>query len=87
MLHQRRIDTEVAAFLADYGKPPREAVRALLDPTDENIAAWMQAQQKTLAISAYVAQRLTALQERQQKLEQTDHDGSFVPTRSFGVHP
>lgn len=63
VLRKRRIDAEISAFLADYGKPPREAVRALLDPTDDNIRAWIRTQQKTLAVAAYVARRMTALQQ------------------------
>lgn len=57
-------DASVEAFLANYGKPPREAVRALLNPTDENIRALMRQQEQTLAVAAYVAERMTALQRR-----------------------
>lgn len=62
-LRKQRLDAEISAFLAGYGKPPREAVRALLDPTDDNIRAWIRAQRKTLSVAAYVAQRMTALQQ------------------------
>jgi hypothetical protein len=57
-----RLERAVDDFLAGYGKPPREAVRALLDPTDQNIAAWALAQRRTLDLAAYVGNRLTALQ-------------------------
>ena len=55
-------EARVEAFLQQYGKPPREAVRALLDPTDENIAAWLRVQRRTVSIAAYVAGRMTELQ-------------------------
>lgn len=57
-------EEQVDRYLADYGKPPREAVRALLDPTDANIAAWAVRQRQTMAVAAYVAARLTELQAR-----------------------
>jgi hypothetical protein len=58
------LERQVDAFLSSYGKPPREAVRALLDPSDANIAAMLAQQQETLALAAYVANRMTALQAR-----------------------
>lgn len=56
-------EADVDAFLAQHGKPSREAVRALLDPTDENIAAMARRIRQDAAVAAYVASRLTALQE------------------------
>jgi len=55
-------DREVDQFLADYGKPPRSAVRALLDPTDANIEAMRADQLRREIVAAYVAQRLTEMQ-------------------------
>lgn len=51
----------IDAFLSQYGKPPREAVRALLDPSDDNIRAWLRSRRHTLDNASYVAQRMTAL--------------------------
>lgn len=62
------MEAKVDAYLASYGKPPREAVRALLDPTEENIRAYLQAQQQTLSIAAYVAARMSALRSMDQGL-------------------
>jgi len=57
-------EKDVDDFLASYGKPPRSAVRALLDPTDGNIAAMRVDQSRREIVAAYVAQRLTELQAR-----------------------
>jgi hypothetical protein len=55
----------VDRYLENYGKPPREAVRALLDPTDENIRALARKQEETLATVSYVAARMTRLQQEE----------------------
>ena len=83
VVHKRRIDAEISAFLGDYGKPPREAVRALLDPTDDNIRAWIRAQQRTLAVAAYVARRMTALQQE----NPADGTAPGRPNPPSGVRP
>jgi hypothetical protein len=57
-------EAQVTEFLAQYGKPPREAVRALLDPTDSNITAWIRKQREIVAIASYVAARMTAISSR-----------------------
>ncbi|HUN92445.1 MAG TPA: hypothetical protein VMU33_10335 [Burkholderiaceae bacterium] len=57
-------DARIDAALASHGKPSREAMRALLDPTDENILAMMRKEDETLAIAAYVGQRMTDLRTR-----------------------
>lgn len=56
------LEAQVDAYLASYGKPPREAVRALLDPSETNIRALVRKQEETLAVAAYVAERMTQLQ-------------------------
>ena len=56
-------DAEVDAYLANHGKPSREAARALLDPTDENIAAMARKFRQEAAVASYVAGRMTAMQE------------------------
>ena len=58
------LEARVDDFLAAFGKPPREAARALLEPTDENIAAMLRKEDERLAIAAYVGQRMTALRNR-----------------------
>jgi len=58
-----QMETQIDAFLASFGKPPREAVRALLDPSDDNIRAYLAQQDKTLAVASYVAARMTALKQ------------------------
>jgi len=57
-----REEAKVEAYLASYGKPPREAVRAILDPSDQNIAQWHLAQERTMALASYLGSRLTDLQ-------------------------
>lgn len=56
-------EDEIDKWLANHGKPSREAARAILDPTDENIAAMARKLRQESAVSAYVAQRMTTLQE------------------------
>ena len=58
-----QMETRIDEFLASFGKPPREAVRALLDPSDDNIRAYLAQQDKTLALASYVAARMTALKQ------------------------
>jgi hypothetical protein len=55
------LEHRVDAFLSDYGKPPREAIRALLEPTDDHVRALLQKQQETIALASYLASRMTAL--------------------------
>jgi hypothetical protein len=59
-------EAQITSFLDAYGKPPREAVRALLDPSDANIAAWLKKQRQVLAIASYVASRMTEMQSQLQ---------------------
>ena len=54
-------DADVERYLAGHGRPPREVARALLDPSDANIAAMMRRLQRDQAIAAYVGQRMTEL--------------------------
>jgi hypothetical protein len=53
----------IEAFLANYGKPPREAVRALLDPTDENIRALLRKREETIAVASYLAERMSEIRQ------------------------
>jgi len=69
-------EAQVTEYLAQYGKPPREAVRALLDPTDANIAAWLRKQRQVVSIASYVASRMT---EMQSQLEADNPDRSPTP--------
>jgi len=55
-------EAQVDDYLQQYGKPPREAVRALLDPSDINIERYLLKQQQMLAVVAYVAERMGRLQ-------------------------
>jgi len=56
-------DTDIDRYIASHGKPPREVARALLDPSDANIAAMMRRLQRDQAIAAYVGQRMTELSQ------------------------
>ncbi len=56
-------EADIDVFLANHGKPSREAVRALLDPTDANIAAMARRIRQDAAVASYVAGRMTSLQE------------------------
>jgi hypothetical protein len=69
-------EAHVTEYLAEYGKPPREAVRALLDPTDDNIAAWIRQQRRVTSIATYVATRMT---EMQSQLETEPLDTTVMP--------
>ena len=55
-------EDQVNEYLAHYGKPPREAIRALLDPSDKNIAAWIRHQRQVVSTASYVAARMTQMQ-------------------------
>jgi hypothetical protein len=57
----QQMESQIDAYLASYGKPPREAVRALLEPSDENIRSFLAQQEKTLSLAGYVAARMTSL--------------------------
>jgi hypothetical protein len=55
-------EAQISDYLSQYGKPPREAVRAMLDPTDANIAAWIRKQRQLISVATYVASRMTEIQ-------------------------
>jgi len=74
-------EADVDRTLAEYGKPPREAVRALLDPSDENIAAWARKQRLVVAVASYAASRLTEIQSR------FESDGGPEPSMPISVLP
>lgn len=57
-------ESEVNDFLANYGKPSRQAVRALLNPSDENIASMLKVEKSQLAVAAYTAQRRVELSQQ-----------------------
>ena len=57
-------EAQVTEYLAQYGKPPREAIRALLDPSDSNIAAWIRKQRQVISVASYVATRMTEMQSQ-----------------------
>lgn len=56
-------EAEIDAYIANHGKPSRESARALLDPTDENIAAMARSIRQQAAVASYVASRMTNLQQ------------------------
>lgn len=56
-------ESDIDAYLANYGKPTRESARAMLDPTDENIAAMARSIRQQTATASYVGTRLTNLQQ------------------------
>lgn len=56
-------EADVDVYLQNYGKPTREAARAMLDPTDENVAAMARSIRQQTATASYVAGRMTNLQQ------------------------
>ncbi len=62
-------DADIDRYIASHGKPPREVARALLDPSDANIAAMMRRLQRDQAIAAYVGQRMTELAQSDPSLQ------------------
>lgn len=56
-------EADVDAYLQNYGKPTREAARAMLDPSDENVAAMARSIRQQTATASYVAGRMTNLQQ------------------------
>lgn len=79
----RGIEALVDEALANHGKPPREAMRALLDPSERNIAQWARQQQRTLALATYASARLTA----QQQGVQATKPGDTVALAALGQAP
>ena len=72
---------EIDAFLAAHGKPTREAAAALLDPTDEHIAAMLRSEEQRIAVASYVAQRMTALRaQRPTGADDPALPGSALPS-------
>ena len=61
--HAAALEQRVNAFLADWGKPSREAVRALLEPSDENIQRMVGKHRETIALAAFVSARMTQMQQ------------------------
>jgi hypothetical protein len=72
-------EAAVDEFLAVYGKPSREAARALIDPSDENIAAMVRKEDERIAIAAYVGRRMTELRARRPAEETPEIDSSALP--------
>jgi hypothetical protein len=72
-------EAAVDEFLAVYGKPSREAARALIDPTDENIAKMVRKEDERIAIAAYVGRRMTELRARRPAEETPEIDSSALP--------
>jgi hypothetical protein len=72
-------EAAVDQFLAVYGKPSREAARALIDPSDENIAAMVRKEDERIAIAAYVGRRMTELRARRPAEEAPEIDSSALP--------
>lgn len=56
-------EKDIDDYLASYGKPPRAAVRAILNPTDANIAQMGSEEKRMQVIASYVAQRWTEMQQ------------------------
>jgi hypothetical protein len=73
-------EAQIDEYLAQYGKPPREAVRALLDPSDRNIAAWLRKQHEIIATASYVASRMTEIAAESNSLRTVDYS---VPSSQF----
>ena len=59
------MEAAIDEYLASFGKPPRAAVRALLDPSDENVAALLAEQRRQESRAAQVAARLTRLRQHE----------------------
>jgi hypothetical protein len=72
-------EAAVDEFLAVYGKPSREAARALIDPSDQNIAAMVRKEDERIAIAAYVGRRMTELRARRPAEETPQIDSSALP--------
>jgi hypothetical protein len=78
-------EREVDEFLAQYGKPPRSAVRALLDPSDENIAAMQAEQVHREIVAAYIAQRLTEMQTANGEIDPRGNKADLMLSHFVGV--
>ena len=72
-------DKDVDDHLATWGKPSREAVRAVLNPTDENISSMRRKNQADLAMSAYIANRASQIDASSSALKVESLSGSEAP--------
>lgn len=61
LAHGGELEERVDRYLADYGKPPREAIRALLDPSEANVRAWLMHEVETLARARQLAARFARM--------------------------
>lgn len=60
----KTLHTRLKEFYQHYGKPPKAAAKALLDPTPQNIDAWALEEVRNQDNAAMVAAELTAAEKR-----------------------
>lgn len=73
---KRDLEAEIEEYRKNYGKPPAEAIRAMLNPTDENIQALVEYNQRREALARYMSQRMTEIQARAQQADRTEPEKS-----------
>ena len=79
-------EQEVDHYLANWGKPPREAVRALLNPTDENVRALVDRHKRDEVVRNYMAERMaTMVMEQNPRVPTTPRDSYLVLPRLVGL--
>jgi hypothetical protein len=79
-------EKEVDDYLASWGKPPREAVRALLNPTDENVRALVDRHKRDEVVRNYMAERMTTMVlEQNPRTPTTPRDSYMVLPRLVGL--
>lgn len=72
-------EQDVDEHIANWGKPSRQAVRATLNPTDENITSMRRKNQADLAMSAYIANRAAQIDASSSALKVETLSGTDAP--------
>lgn len=79
-------EKEVDDYLSSWGKPPREAVRALLNPTEENIRALVDRHKRDEVVRNYMAGRMAQMViEQNPRTPTTPRDSYLVLPRLVGL--
>lgn len=76
------LQARVHHYLHNYGKPPRVAVQALLDPTRANIQNWANYMHREEVLDLYLAKQLTAAEAGNAQVG-ADSDGNLAHFGSF----
>lgn len=72
-------EKDIDDHLASWGKPSRQAIRAVLNPTDENIIEMRRKNQADLAMSSYIANRASQIDSSTSAIKVESLGGTEAP--------